>query len=237
MSDLQLDPRVHRINTIAKSAGVMVVAAGAGVVIIAAGASLAVAGAVAIVGLAMVNFVVPVGARYIALQRQKALTALAEEFSEETIREDEKKENERIKLKEQKYMTLEAELQNSIEELSNQLKSADPENRELIQQQIQDIQSFLKEEQEDLQAKKVAFKKLEQNNALMITWHRSSKAMKDARGAERSAEEEERLKISRNAIKTELRREIAGNRIRKIDSALKDPNSGNVQNLFKDRQK
>jgi len=98
-TSLTVDPRVMKIQSYAKTAGAVVV-------VVVAGASL-----VAVAGLFMVNFVVPVTARAVALRRVQTLTKLTEKFSEETIREDEQKEAERIGVLETQYTTSRAELE------------------------------------------------------------------------------------------------------------------------------
>ena len=102
----ELDPRVIKLEKLIKGIGLAAVAVAASSAVIAVGASVVAASAIALVALAAVNFAVPVGARYLALKKQQALTRLAEVFSEETIREDERQEAERIKDLEQSYNCL-----------------------------------------------------------------------------------------------------------------------------------
>ena len=93
MSDEQTtDPRFTKIQTYTKTAGTIVVVGAASLAVIAVGTSIIMASVIAVAALIMVNLVVPVTARSVALWRVKTLTKLTETFSEETIREDEQKE-------------------------------------------------------------------------------------------------------------------------------------------------
>lgn len=221
MTGVELDPKAQKIQTIAKVGGTAVVAVAAAGVVTVAGASLAVAGTVALVGLAMVNFVVPVGARAIAIYKQKTLTAIAETFSEETIREDERREGDRIELLEEQYVTSRAELEGAQDELRKQLKDATPEEAAMLNAQIESLQSIIESAEDTLKARKEDYQELVRVNKMYIALNRSAAAMQKAQGADRNSEEMQRITTARAAIKNKMRAAMAGKTIEQMNSTLK----------------
>lgn len=220
---LILDPRAKKVQTVAKAAGVGLVAVAASGAIIVTGASVIVASVVGVAALFMINFVVPVAARSIALYRQKTLTALTEAFSEETIREDEEKEGERIRTLEQQYVTSRSELEGAQEELEKQIKDSTAEEKEMLKAQIASLQDVIDTAEETLKTRKEDFKELQRVNKLYIALHRSASAMEKAQGAERNTDEIQRVEIARNSIKTKMRAAMAGQKIEQMNTAMKKP--------------
>ncbi|CAB4125322.1 hypothetical protein UFOVP53_109 [uncultured Caudovirales phage] len=202
--------------------GVVVVAASAAVAVV--GASAAVAGVIAVVGLLMVNFVVPVSARAIAIYRQKTLTAIAETFSEETIRDDEEKEGERIRLLEQQYVTSRSEIEGAQDELKKQLKSATNEEKTVLTSQVTILQGVIDDAESVLKSRKVDFNELQRVNKLYIALYRSASAMQKAQGSNRNPEELQRIEIARNAIKTKMRSAMAGKTVEAMNLVSRPKN-------------
>lgn len=220
---LILDPRAKKVQNIAKAAGVGLVAVAASGAIIVTGASVIVASVVGVAALFMINFVVPVASRSIALYRQKTLTALTEAFSEETIREDEEKEGERIRTLEQQYVTSRSELEGAQEELEKQIKDSTTEEKDMLKDQIASLQDVIDTAESTLKTRKEDFKELQRVNKLYIALHRSASAMEKAQGAERNTDEIQRIEIARNSIKTKMRAAMAGQKIEQMNTAMKKP--------------
>lgn len=156
---LTLDPRAQKVQNVAKAVGTGAVVVAASGAIIVTGASVIVASIVGVAALFMVNFVVPVAARSIALYRQKTLTALTEAFSEETIREDESKESDRIRTLENQYVTSRSELEGAQEELEKQIKDSTPEEKEMLKSQIDSLQEVIDTAEVTLKQRKEDFKR------------------------------------------------------------------------------
>lgn len=207
-----LDPRVQGFEKKVKLAGVAVVAVLASVVVIVGGLTLITAGIVALGALAMVNFV-PVAARWMALKKQAALTHLAEEFSEETIREDECQEEARVGEVEQNYQTTKAELEGGIEELSTSLVTANEAERPIIQSQIDQMNQVIVDMYADLELRQTDLKELKRVNGILIPLDRAARSMARAKQAERNPEERQRMITARNAIKTRMRSALAGQQV------------------------
>lgn len=203
---------------IAGTAGVVVISS---VAVAVVGASVAVAGVIAVIGLAMVNYVIPVSARAIAVYRQKSLTAIAEHFSEETIRDDETSEGERIKILEKQYTVSRSELEGAQEELEKQMKSSTEAEKQMLQDQINSMQMVIDSAEDTLRIRKTDFAELQRVNKLYITLHRAASAMQKAQGAERNPEELQRIETARNAIKTKMREALAGKTIDAMNAANK----------------
>lgn len=219
--ELLTDPRATKIQNYAKVGGTLVVVGAASVAVIAVGASLITASVIAVVSLFMVNFVVPVAARSIALWRMNAITKLTEAFSEETIREDEQKEGERIKTLEQQYMVSRAELEGAQEELEKQMSHASTEEKDMLKEQVQSLQNVIDDAEDTLKQRKVDFTELQRVNKLYIALHRSASAMQKAHGAERNPEELQRIEIARTSIKNKMREAMAGKTIDSMNLAIK----------------
>lgn len=217
----ELDPRVVPLEKKLKLAGVAVVAIATSGVVIVGSLSIIAAVGVGLIALAAVNFGIPVGARYIALQKQKALTALAETFSEETIRVDESQEGERIQILENSYKTSRSELEGAQEELRNQLSTATQEEQTMLQGQIDALQNVIENAEQTLMQRKQDFEELKRINKLYIAFHRSSKAMEKSGKAERSSTELQRLETARSSIKTNMRSAMAGKTIEAMNSQLR----------------
>lgn len=218
---LTLDPRAQKLQTTVKVVGTGAVAIIASTAVIATGASLVVASVIGIVGLFMVNFAVPVAARSIALWRQNMITKMTEAFSEETIREDEEKEGERIKTLETQYVTSRSELEGAQEELEKQMKDSNSDEKGLIKDQIASLQEVIDNAEDTLKTRKGDFKELQRVNKLYIALHRSAKAMETAQGAERNTAEIQRIETARNSIKTKMREAMAGKTIEKMNTVMK----------------
>lgn len=221
MTNLTLDPRAAKVQVIAKTAGVGLVAVAASAAVIVAGASIAVAGTAALVGLFMVNYLVPVGARSIALWKQKSLTVLAETFSEETLREDERKESDRIKMLETQYVEARAEIEGAQDELKKQLKESTKEEGEMINAQIGSLQSIINNAEEMLKTRKSDFVELTRLNKLYIALHRGAAAMEKAQGSERTSQQMQDIQTARDAIKNKMRAAMAGKTIDAMNLAIK----------------
>lgn len=221
MDNALLDPKVEKIQTYVKNGGNALVLVGASAAVIVVGSSLAVAGVIAVAGLFMVNLVVPLAARTFAVYRQKALTSIAETFSEETIREDEKKEGERIKMLEQQYMVSRSELEGAQEELEKQMAHATPEEKTLLKGQIDSMQLVIDDAEDTLKTRKTDYSELQRVNKLYIALHRSASAMEKAQGSERNPEELQRISIARESIKNKMRAALAGKTIESMNMAMK----------------
>lgn len=215
------DPRFNKIQKATKVAGVVVVAGAASVAITMIGASIITASVVAVVSLFMVNFVVPVAARSVALWRMNTITRLTETFSEETIREDEQKEGERIGVLEEQYMTSRAELEGAQEELEKQISRATADEKDMLKEQVKSLQVVIDEAEDTLKQRKVDFSELQRVNKLYIALHRSANAMQKAQGAKRNSEELQRIEIARTSIKNKMREAMAGRTIDSMNLALK----------------
>jgi len=231
--DTSLELHATKMQNYLKVGGAVVVAGAASLAIIAIGASVASASLVALVALVLVNYVVPVSARTITLWRVKTLTKLTEVFSEETIRKDETEEGERIKVQEQQYVTIRAELEGAQEDIQNELQHATPEEISVLQAQIDAIQATINTAEAALKQKKVDFEELLRVNKQYISFHRAERAMSKAKGAERSTDQLQQIETARNAIKTRMRAALAGKTIDSMNMALRKPqqNPGVVLNV------
>ena len=216
-----IDPKFLKIQGTAKAAGTVLVVGAASAAVVVVGASLITASVVAVVGLVMVNYVVPVAARSVALWRVKTMTQLTETLSEETIREDELKEGNRVEVLEQQYISSRAELEGAIEEISKQLSQATTEEQEILENEIAALRSVISNVETVLMQRKADLIELKRVNKLYITLHRSAKAMQKAHGAERNPEELQRVEIARNSIKTKMREAMAGKTIDSMNLKMK----------------
>lgn len=222
-NDLSTDPRVQKIQGYAKVAGTALVVVAASVAVIAVGASVITASVIAVIALFMVNFVVPVTARSVALWRVRTITKLTEAFSEETIREDETKEGERIKMLEQQYMTSRAELEGAQEELEKQISRATAEEKEMLKQQVTSLQTVIDDAEDVLKQRKVDFSELQRVNKLYIALNRSAVAMQKAHGAVRNPQELQNIETARTAIKNRMREAMAGKTIESMNLVTSKP--------------
>jgi hypothetical protein len=188
--------------------------------IIAAGAlSMAVAGIALVVALFVNNFLVPVAARTIALWRQKALTGLAEHYSEETIMEDERQEQVRFEEKRTAFVSHETELTNVIDNLERAYKLAQSEEEQImISQQIKDLTDIIRDEKEAVLYAAEALKELKRQNQIFISLGRAAKAKLSADGKKRNAEQMQAVVNARNKIKSNFRSAISQ---AKLDSSLR----------------
>jgi hypothetical protein len=227
MSQIQdLDPRVKGFEAKAKVVGVAVVAVATAAAVAVAATTVVAAGVMVVAALVTVNFV-PVAARRLALWKQGMLTKLAEEFSEETIREDERKEAERVDEAGRALVLMKSELQGSIEELRKQKSGASPDEISVIDNQISTLEGVIVDQENDLRQQQQDLKDLQRVNGLLIAMDRSARAMNKARGSKRDPEEQQRLVTSRNAIKTRMRSAIAGQQVdamrREVDGNFSTP--------------
>jgi hypothetical protein len=222
MNEIQLDPRATKLQTYAKVGGGAVVVAAVSTIVAAAATSLVVAAGMAVVGLLMVNYVVPVAARSFALWRVKTITALTEAFSEETIREDEVNEAKRIQTLEQQYTESRAELEGAIEELKKQMDEATTDEKELLKTQIVAMKAVITSAEDTLKTRKEDFKELQRVNKLYISFHRAGSAMSKAKGAERNADQMQQVETARTAIKTKMREAMAGKTIEAMNAQTRN---------------
>lgn len=216
----ELDPRSRRYMRNARIAGAAILAIGASLVVVLAGATLFVASAAAIIGIVGVNCV-PVAARWAALRRQRALTHLAEAFSEETIREDERQEGDRVAMLEEQYKTNRAELEGAQEELRAQLGSSTEDERAMLNSQIAQLQRVIDSAEAILRQRKVDFEELKRVNKLYIAFARSAAAMEKGHGAVRNSEQFQRVETARASIKTRLRAQLAGQTIQAMNAQVR----------------
>jgi hypothetical protein len=225
MANEELDPRVKKFQTGLKVAGAAAVAVvGSGVVIVGS-LSVMAAGALALGALAMVTFVIPVGARSLALARQKALTALAETFSEETIREDEKAEERRVAEARDAYTKTAAALNGTIEALTNQIEHANENERALLEEQIANFKTVIANEFEELRVMEASLTELKRVNPIFIELHRAAEQMKKMKKQVRNPEQLERIITARNAIKSDMRQQIEAQRVRALQQEMRGPQS------------
>ena len=217
---INLDPRVVPLEKKLKMAGAAVVAVAASGVVIVGGLSIIAAVGVGLAALAAVNFGIPVGARYIALKKQQALTALAETFSEETIREDERQEGDRLAEQQRLYKTQSADFGNVIEELSSNLDEATQEEHGLLQGQIDQLNGVLKGAETAIKEKVAGLAELKRVNRIYVGLHRAAKAMKGSQDLARNAEQIQRVETARNAIKTRMREALAGQKLEVMNAPL-----------------
>jgi hypothetical protein len=208
----ELDPRVKGIEKGVKYVGAAVVAVGAATIVVVTGGAIIVAGVTVIGAIVMIN-VLPVVGRRLALWKQGKLTQLAEEFSEDTIRDDERKEAERVREAEEAFKTTKAELEGSIEELRLQKDGSSPDEINVIDNQMQTMEQVIAQQGDALQQRQLDLKELRRVNGLLITMDRSARAMQKAQGVERDPEEQQRIVTARNAIKTRMRTAIAGQQV------------------------
>jgi len=209
---IELDPRVKGFEKTMKLAAVAVVAVLASGIVIVGSLSVIATGGLVLGALVVVNFI-PVAARCMALKKQAALTYLAETFSEETVREDERHEAERVAEAEAAFAITKSELEGAIEEMRSQIHGATPDEQNVINNQIRTMEGVITSEGEALRQRQVDLKELRRLNGLLIAIDRSARAMSKAQGAERNPEEHQRLMTARNAIKTRMRSAIAGQQV------------------------
>lgn len=221
MSD-QLDPRVHNIQKIAGGAGIAVSGVLAAVAVVVFGASLITISIVGIIALFMVNYVVPVSARAIALWRQKTLTALAENFSESTILDDEKQEADRITQLESQYTTMRANLENAQEALRAQIPNATPDEQTMINNQLQAMADAITNAENVLKQRKEDFAELHRTNGVYITLNRAAAAMKASGQQVRDSDQLQAVQTARAAVKTRMRAALAGQTIAAMNMQLKN---------------
>lgn len=219
---VELDPRVVPLQRKLKVAGTALVAVAASGVVIVGGLSIIAAVGVGLAALAAVNFGIPVGARYIALQKQRALTALAETFSEETIRVDEVQETNRLTQQQNLFKMQSAEFGSVIEELESNLGTATTDEQELLRGQIMQLQGVLNDAEIALQHKVDDLAELKRVNKIYIGLHKAAKALKGSQELKRNAEEIQRIETARNAIKTRMREALAGQKLDAMNAPLHD---------------
>jgi hypothetical protein len=228
MNDLQLDPRAQKLSTAVKVGGVGLVAVAASGAVIVAGASVAVASVAAVAGLFCINFLVPVAARTVAVWKQKSLTAIAETFSEETIRDDERAEQDRVNQLQNDFIKAKANLMNAQDELREVLKDATGEAADDINKQIKLLQEVIDEGEATIEQRVADLAELRKQNKMYIAFHRAGKAITDAQGAQRNAEQIQAIETARNAIKTRMRSAMAGQKIAQINAQHKPKSTINV---------
>ncbi|HET7833680.1 MAG TPA: hypothetical protein VFK88_12025 [Gallionella sp.] len=214
-----LEAKFQKMQQYVKYGGLAIVAVMASITIAVAGTSVVVAAVTAIIALAMVNLL-PVLARQFALWRQKAMTHLAETFSEETIREDERNEGERIRELEGQYKASRSELEGAMEELHGQMATCTTEERNMLQSQIDSIILAISDAEESLMQRKQDYVELQRVNKLYIAFHRSASAMEKAQGAERDPAELQSLETARASIKTRMRSAMAGKTIESMNKQI-----------------
>lgn len=221
--DLQkeLDPRVKGFETKLKLAGVAAVAVLASAVVILGGLTFITAGIVALGALAMVNLI-PVAARWMALKKEQAMTHLHEEFSEETIREDERQEGDRLSEQQALYATQSAEFGNVIDELKSSMGDASDEERALLQGQIDQLNGVLVDAEVAINQKIADLAELKRVNKIYVGLHRAAKVMKRSQDLERNATEIQRVETARNAIKTRMREALAGQKLDAMNAPLRE---------------
>ena len=225
----ELETRQNKIQTYAKYGGAAVVVGAASTVVAVAAASAAVAATVAVAALFMVNVVVPVAARSFAVWRVRMITSVTEAFSEETIREDETKEQERIQVLQEQYKNSRAELEGAQEELESQLKTAEEDEKPTIKAQIAQLQSVIDDAETTIQQRMTDFEELKRVNKQYVAFHRAAKAMLKAQGAKRNAQELQQIEIARSAIKTRMRAAMAGKTIEAMNNQIRTPEGATVQ--------
>lgn len=215
----ELDPRAKRVSTGVKYVGAAAVTIGAAVITAATGAAMAIAATAAIGGVVLINLL-PVVARWAALKKQQGLTALAEKFSEETIREDEQEEARRLEVQQQQYQTQSAEFGNVIDELKANMAGGTEEEKLMLQGQIDQLNTILKEAEASIAQKIKDLTELRRVNKLYISVHRAGMAMKRGQDQQRNAEEIQRLETARTAIKTRMREALAGQKLEAMNTSL-----------------
>jgi HAMP domain-containing protein len=220
MEDMKLDAKVQKFEKGAKNVGTVLVVVATAVAVGLYGATLAISGVFAILGLVFINLV-PVVARQLAMLRQKSLTAIAEHFSEETIRDDEKQEADRILMLEDSFKTQKSELEHAMEELHLVQKDASEDEKEMIQTQIQAMKDIVDNAYTTLVDRKKDFEELKKQNKLYIALSRSASAMEKAQGANRNTQEIQNVLTARTAIKQKMRSAMAGKQIEAMNEQMK----------------
>lgn len=222
MADMQItDPKALSLQKKLKIVGAGAIAvAGSGIVIVG-GLGIIAACGVGLVAVAAVN-IVPVVARYIALKKQQALTALAETFSEETIRADEEAEAGRVQELETEYKVTKSELQGAQEVLRDEIEGSDEQTAANLTAQIATVQDVIDRAGAKLEERMEDLKQLRKANRVYIAFERSARAMLRAEGAERTAAERQRVEEARNAIKTRMRAAGAGQEIKSMRDRVGD---------------
>lgn len=219
-SPVQLDPKFQSFETKLKLAGTAVIAVSVSGIVIAGSLAIVTAVGLGLLALAAVNFGIPVGARYITLKRQQAMTALAETFSTETIQKDEIEEGQRIVEQQQLYKKQAAEFGNIIDELHANMKNADPEEIDILQSQIDDLNRILTDGYEAITAKVYDFEELKRVNKLYIATHRAGLAMSSSQDLARKTEQIQQVETARTAIKTRMREAVAGKKLEEANRSI-----------------
>lgn len=219
--NVELDPRVAGYENKLKLAGAGVVVVVAGGVVVIGGLTVIAASAVALGALGLVNFV-PVAARYMALKKQQGMTALAETFSEETIRKDEADEALRVAEQQQLFTQQSAEIGNIIEEISSNLSTATAEERVQIQGQIDQLNTILVNAETAVRNKADDLVELKRVNKIYIGFHRAAKVLKSSQELERNAQDIQQVETARQAIKTRMRQVVAGQKLEAMNAPLRE---------------
>jgi hypothetical protein len=217
----ELDPRVLGFKRTVQLVGVAAIAAAASGVVIVGALSWIAACAVGTVALGMTYFV-PVAGRRMALWKQSTLTKLAEEFSEETIREDERLEGERVAEQQRLFTTQSAEIGNIIDELRLNLSTATDDERNQVQGQIDQLDTILENAEIAVRGKVDALAELKRVNKLYVSFHRAARVLKSSQDLDRNAQQIQQVETARNAIKTSMREAVAGQKLEAMNAPLRE---------------
>lgn len=220
MNSIELSPEAKKIQNWVKGAGLLVVAALASLIVGAVGLSIVGASAIGLAALFMVNFGIPVGARYIAVWRQKAMTRIAEVYSEETIREDERLEGERIAEQEKQYKISRPALESAIDELTNQIPHCDEDQKQMVVSQIASLRNSINCSEDVIRQKKEEFASLVKQNNLWVALDRAARAEQKAQGTMPNPEQIQQVNAARAAIKSRLRAVNAGRTIEAMNLSI-----------------
>ena len=222
------DPKAKQLMQVAQIGGTVVVGAAALVVIMVAGTSLVVAGGIGLAGLVLINFVLPVGARALAIARQKAYTSLAENFSEETLKDDEVKEGQRIQQMETEYINARAAMESASQEIRQQLSKANPDQAQVMQNQLDAMSQVVLNAEAALKERKADFEQLKEEDAVLIAINKGANALKKFGGAQRNPQEFQDRLTARAAILNRMRQAVATQTVQQMNVQLKAANPNNL---------
>lgn len=224
---MELNDKFKSLEGKLKVAGAALITMILGGVVALGALSFAAAGIALLVALFVNNFLLPVGARTIALWRQKALTGLAEHYSEETILDDEREEEKRFEKKREAFNKQESELTAVIDNLQNTFKLAQSEDEQnMINDQINDLKQMILDEHESVVFAAESLKELRRQNQIFISLGRAAKAKLSVDAQKRNAEQMQAVVTARNKIKSDFRSAISQ---AKLDKTLKNVHSDMTQ--------
>jgi uncharacterized membrane protein YgaE (UPF0421/DUF939 family) len=105
--------------------------------------------------------------------------------------------------------------------LRNQIATATEEEKEMLQNQVDALQSVINNAEKTFLQRKRDYSAEELINKLYVAFHRSAMAMEKSEDAVRSSAEFQRLETARTSIKTNMRAAMAGKTIEAMNKQLR----------------